>query len=186
MVSTRPLIFKSSSPCTNSLVTVPSAPITTGITVTFKFHRFFPFSGKVQVLISLLAFLQFYPVISRNSEVHYSAGFLFFMTITRSGRLAEVRWCVCISKSQRSLHFSFFRTVSELCIDSYSQNRPLAQFPTGSCLVLCSFGANLLELLTMGLIVSSLSRHNLHLLFCCILSIFFYYYYYYYYYYLLL
>ena len=37
MISTRPLISKSSSP----LVTVPSAPITIGITVTFMFHSFF-------------------------------------------------------------------------------------------------------------------------------------------------
>ena len=41
MMSTRPLIFKSSSPCTNPLVPVPSALITIGITVTFMFHSFF-------------------------------------------------------------------------------------------------------------------------------------------------
>ena len=41
MVTIHPLISKSSSPCTNSLVTVPSAPITIGIIVTFMFHRFF-------------------------------------------------------------------------------------------------------------------------------------------------
>ena len=40
MVSTHPLIYKSSSPRTNPLETVPSAPITIGITVTFMFHRF--------------------------------------------------------------------------------------------------------------------------------------------------
>ena len=36
-----PLISKSSSPCTNPLVTVPSVPITISITVTFIFHSFF-------------------------------------------------------------------------------------------------------------------------------------------------
>ena len=41
MVSTRPLISKSSSPYINPLVTVPKAPITIGITVTFMFHSFF-------------------------------------------------------------------------------------------------------------------------------------------------
>ena len=40
MASTRPLISKSSTPSTNFLVTVPSSPITIGITVTFMFHCF--------------------------------------------------------------------------------------------------------------------------------------------------
>ena len=41
MVSIRPLISKSFSPCTTPLLTVLSAPITIGITVTFMFHSFF-------------------------------------------------------------------------------------------------------------------------------------------------
>ena len=40
MISIRPLISKSSSPCNNPLITVPSEPITIGITVTFIFHSF--------------------------------------------------------------------------------------------------------------------------------------------------
>ena len=43
--------------------------------------------------------------------------------------------------------------------------------PTQSCLALYSFSANLLHSLIMWLMVWSLSRHSLHLLFCCILSI---------------
>ena len=41
MVSTRPLISNSSSPCTDPLVTVPIAPIKIGITVSFMFHSVF-------------------------------------------------------------------------------------------------------------------------------------------------
>ena len=41
MVSTRPPTSKSSSPFNNPLVTVPKAPITIGIIVTFMFHIFF-------------------------------------------------------------------------------------------------------------------------------------------------
>ena len=41
MVSARPPTFKSSSPFNNPLVTVPKAPITNGIIVTFMFHSFF-------------------------------------------------------------------------------------------------------------------------------------------------
>ena len=41
MVSTRPLISKSSSPFNNPLVTEPSAPITIGINFSSLFHSFF-------------------------------------------------------------------------------------------------------------------------------------------------
>ena len=41
MVSTRPVISKSSSLWINPSVTVPRAPITIGIIVTFMFHSFF-------------------------------------------------------------------------------------------------------------------------------------------------
>ena len=51
LVSTRPLISKSSSPSTNPLVTVPRAPVITGITVTVMFHSLFQFPSKVQVFI---------------------------------------------------------------------------------------------------------------------------------------
>ena len=40
IVSTCPLISKSSSPCANLLVTVPRAPITIGMTITFMFQSF--------------------------------------------------------------------------------------------------------------------------------------------------
>ena len=41
MISTRPRISKSSSPCTNLSVTIPRAPITIGITITYMLHSFF-------------------------------------------------------------------------------------------------------------------------------------------------
>ena len=44
-------------------------------------------------------------------------------------------------------------------------------FPTQSCLGLISLCAKLLHSLIMWLIVSFLSQHNLHLLFCCVLSL---------------
>ena len=55
MVSTRPPTSKSSRPFNNPLVTVPNAPITIGIIVTFMFHRFFQFSSKIKILISLFS-----------------------------------------------------------------------------------------------------------------------------------
>ena len=50
MVSTRPPTSKSSSPFSNSLVSVPKAPITIGIIVTFMFHSFFDFLARSRYL----------------------------------------------------------------------------------------------------------------------------------------
>ena len=66
MVSTCPLISKSSSPCTNHFVTVLNALITIGITVTFTFDEFF-FNLWEGLGIHLSFHL--YPVISRNGKV---------------------------------------------------------------------------------------------------------------------
>ena len=56
MVFIRSLISKSSSLFNNPLVTVPSAPITDGINVTFMFHSF----------ILLFIFFRFYSMVCRD------------------------------------------------------------------------------------------------------------------------
>ena len=74
---------------------------------------------------------------------------------------------------------SFSMTDAELCIShlfvwsnlNFLLNSQWISFPTQSCLVLHSLCANWLHLLIMWLMVSSLSPHHLHLLFCCVLSI---------------
>ena len=102
MVSTHPLSSKSSSPFNNPLATVPKAAIMIGKIVTFMF-QFFQFPTKVQVLILLFTFFQFYFVVNWDSKVHNFASSLFLLIIIRSGLLAEIRWSICMSKSQRSL-----------------------------------------------------------------------------------
>ena len=67
LVSTCPIISKSSSPFNNPLVTLPKAPITIGIIVTFMFHSCFQFPCKEEVLILLFTFPQFYSVISQST-----------------------------------------------------------------------------------------------------------------------
>ena len=140
MVAIHPLISKSSSPFTNRLVIVPSTPITNGITVSFMFQSccFFSSSSKVEVLISLFAFFQFYHVVSWMGKVYHLAGFLSLslslspslLTITSFGPLVEIRWFICISKSQMSLSVSFSWTYTELCIYHYMVKfKLLAQFP---------------------------------------------------------
>ena len=117
MVITCHLISKSSRPFNNPLVTAPKATITIGVIVTFTFRIFFKFPWKVEVLILLFTSFQFYSMVSRHSKVHNFANSLFFLLIIKkSGRRAEIRWSICMSKSHRSLCVSFSRTDSVLCI----------------------------------------------------------------------
>ena len=119
-------------------------------------------------------------MIHRDSKVDNFANSLFFLLIIiRSGLLAGISWSVCMLKFHRSLCLSFFRTGVGLCIChlfqwsnwNFLHISQWITLPTQSCLALFSFCANLLHLLMMWLIVSSLSPHSRHLLFCCILSI---------------
>ena len=175
MVSTRPPTSKSSMPFNDLLVNVPKAPITIGMIVTFIFHSFFQFSSKVEVLISLFKLFQFYSVVSRDSSVDNFADFLFFylLIIIRSGFLAEIRWSVWISKSNRSLCVSFSWTGAGLCIYhliawsnlNFLHISQWITLPTKSCLALSSFCVNLLHFIILWLMVSSLSSHSLHFLF---------------------
>ena len=76
-VSIRPLISNSSCPFTSHLVIVLREPITIGITVNFRSLIFFNFPSKIEVLILLFAFFQFYSVVNRDSKVHNLASSLF-------------------------------------------------------------------------------------------------------------
>ena len=116
MVSTCPLISKSSSPCTYDLVSVPSALIMIGITVTFMFHSFFSSLAKCRnwSLFSLSLSFTFWSAGTAKSTIRQVL--FFFLTIPRPGRLAEVRWSVCISKSLRTFCVSFSWSDSGLCI----------------------------------------------------------------------
>ena len=99
--------------------------------------------------------------------------FHFWLIIIRSGCLAEIMWSVCMSKSQKGLCVSFSRTDAVLCIyhffvwsnSNFLHNFQMITSHTQSCLVLYSFCANLLHSLIIWLTFSSLSPHNLHLLF---------------------
>ena len=122
----------------------------------------------------------------------------YFLIIIRSGLLAEIRWSMCMLKSHGSLCVLFSRTDAWLCIYhlfvwsnlNFLHISQWITLPIQSCLVLYSFCAKILHSRIMWLMVSSLSPHSQHLLFCCVLSIlvlfccFYYYYYYYYYHYL--
>ena len=185
IVSTRPPTSKSSRPFNNPLVIVPNAPITIGTIVTFMFHSFFNSLARSRYLSFFPLSFRFilWPTGTAKSTILQI--FLFFIIIMWSGRLAGIKWPVCMLKSHRNLCESFSRTGAGLCIYhlfvwlnwNFLHISQWITLPTQSCLALYSFCANLLHSLILWLIVSSLSPHSQHLLFCC------YYYYYYYYYY---
>ena len=181
MVSTRPLIFKSSTSCTDPLVTVPRAPITIVIIVLFMFHSLFNSLLRYQfVSLFFVFFLNSLWGLPGYQSIQFCNFSFFLLIIVRSGCQAEIWWSVCTSRSQRILWVTFSLTDSGLCIYhlfvwsnfNFLYNSQWVNLPTQSCLVLYSFCVNLLHLLIMWLIVSSLSPHNLHLLFCNNLSIF--------------
>ena len=104
--------------------------------------------------------------------------FLLLITI-RYGLLAEIRWSVSMSVSQRSLCVSFSWTGAGLCMYNllvwsnlnFLHISQWITLPTQLCLILYFFCANLQHSLIMWLMVSSLLLYSLHLLFCCVLSI---------------
>ena len=106
MVSTCPLISKSSSPCTTLLVTALSTPITIGITITFMFPSFFSSLARSRYL-SLFSLSFSFTLWSAGMAKFTTRQVRFFLlTITRFGCLAEIKWSIFISKSQRSFCIS--------------------------------------------------------------------------------
>ena len=173
MVSSRPPTSKSSSLLNNPLVSVPKAPITIGIIVTFMFHRFFNSLARLRYL-SFFSLSFSFVLCSAGTVKSTILQVLFLLLITiRSGLLAEIRWSICMSKFHRSLCMSFSRTDAELCIYHLfvwsDLNFMHISLPTQSCLVLYSFCAKFRHLLIMWLMVSFRLPQNLHLLFCCLL-----------------
>ena len=150
----------------------------------FDVPYFFHFFSKVQVLILLFIFCQFYSVDIQDSKVHHFAisFFFLFLIIIRSGLLAVIKWSVCMLRSYWNLlefSVSFSRPYAVLCIYhlfvwsyfNFLHNSQWITLPTQSCRVLHSFCANFLHLLITWLIISYLSPQNVYLLFCCVLSI---------------
>ena len=181
MVPTRPPTSKSSRPFNNPLVTVPKAPITIGIIVSFMFHSFsILYEGRGTYLSFHILSVLFCGQPGQQSR-QFCRFSLFLLIIIWYGLLAEIRWSVCMSKSHKGLCVSFSRTAAGLCIYhllawsnlNFLHISKWKTLPTQVCLVLYSFCANLLHslIIIMWLMVSALSLHSLHLLFCCVLSI---------------
>ena len=90
MVSTRPLISKSSSPFINPLVTVPREPITISINITFMFCSFFKClerSKYISFLSLSFNFTQWSAATAKSQLCKVS----FLLIIIRSGRRSDIR-----------------------------------------------------------------------------------------------
>ena len=116
MVSTHPLISKSTSSCTNPLVTVTRATITTGIAVTFMFHSFFKILGRSMYLASFSISFNFTLSSAGNAKSKIRQVLFFSLIITWSGRLDKIRRSVRITKFQMCWCVSFSRTDSGLYV----------------------------------------------------------------------
>ena len=174
MVSTFPAISKSSSPCTNPLVTVPRAAITICIIVTFMFRSFFFYSLTSSRYFSLFSHSFNFTLWSAGiakSTIFQVLLFVYYK-IWSSSRDLVIRFVSRNLKEVYASH-SLGKILDCAYISSYGQTSISCSILNGSP---CphsrdSFCANLLHSLIMWLIVSSLSPHNLHLLFYGILSI---------------
>ena len=84
MVSNRPPTFKSSSPFSNPLVTVPKAPITIGIIVTCMFHSFFnclPRSRYLSFFSHSFSFILWSVGTAKSTILQISLLFFFFFFV---------------------------------------------------------------------------------------------------------
>ena len=93
MVSTRPLILKSSCPSANPSVTVLSVPIAIDITVTFIFHSFFSSLARSRYLPFFSLSFSFIPWLAGTTKAHYSAGSLFFSFLFFSFTITGSEFC---------------------------------------------------------------------------------------------
>ena len=115
----------------------------------------------------------------RDSKVNnFTSSLFFLLNIIRSGRLAEIRWSICMSKSHRSSCAPFSGTacwivdIPFVLIVKFKFLAPLPvnhhDHPVVSSLY--HFLCHLLHSLITWLIVLSQSQLNLYLLFFCVLS----------------
>ena len=152
IVSTRPPTSESPSPFSNPLVTVPNAPITIGIIVTYMFHIFFNSLARSR-------YLSFFSLSAKSTILQVFFFCWLLLGLVFWSRLGDP--CVC--QSPIGIYVLFSRTGAGLCIYhllvwsnlNFLNISQCITFPTQSCLVLYSFCANLLHSFTMYILNKS-------------------------------
>ena len=167
------LIFIFFSPSTNPFVTVPRAPITVSVNVTFMFHSFFSALARSWCLYFFSPFIIFALCFAGTAKS--TIRHLFFLSLLLLGLVAVLDLAI-------RLYFKiledFMRLILQGCFVVHLSFVRMVKFkfpvnhhahPVIFCRILlfCRFAA-----FSYYMIVSSLSTHNLHSLFCCVLSIF--------------
>ena len=116
MVFTLSPTSKSSSPFNNPSVSVQKAVITIGVIDTFMFRSFFNTLARSSFFYHSFHILSVLFCGLPELQSPQFCRFTFLLIIIQSGRLAEIRWSVSMSKSHQSLCESFSRTGVGLCI----------------------------------------------------------------------
>ena len=110
MVSTCPLVSKSCSPFTNllGLFRVHQLQLVSpSLLCSIVFLVLYQGLGTYLYFRFLLIFILCSAEIAKSTIQPVSFFLLLLLTITRSNHVAEIRWSVCISKSQRNLCVTF-------------------------------------------------------------------------------
>ena len=153
MVSTRSLTSKSFRLFNNPLVTVPKAPITTGIIATFMFHSFFNSLARSRYLSLFSHSVSFILWSAGDSKVDNFADSLFFVDyykIWSSGRDQVIRLYikvpqefVCIILQDRFwvVHISFVGMVKFKFLAHFPVDQLAHPVMSSLVLLLCQFAA---------------------------------------------
>ena len=102
MVSTRSPTSKSSGPFNNPLVTIPTAPITIGIIVTFMFHSFFNSLARSRYLSLFSHSFSFILWSAGTAKLTILQILFFLLIIIRSGLWAEIIIIIIIMMMAKS------------------------------------------------------------------------------------
>ena len=158
MVSIHSPISNPSSSLSKPFQTSSSTPITIGITTNFMFHSFLSSLARSKYFSLFLLSLIFHSVVNTMQQLLF---ILLIITIKvwSSGQV----YVICLGlKIPENFIYLILRNMVVWSNFNFLHNSQWITFPTQSCLVLYSFWASLLPSLIMGLMVSSISPHNLH------------------------
>ena len=184
MVSICNPIFKPSSPLSNSLGIVQMAPTTNGILVTFIFHFFLILLQNLHTYLSfqfLLFSLRCLPESQSPLFCRFLSSFLFpFFFFFFFFVLVVYHY---VRSSGRDYMIHMYLKIQEKFVELILLDRFLVEHIPLVCMIKFTFftqlpmdylphpvvySANLLPSFIIWLIVSTLSRHRLYLLYCCI------------------